>query len=421
MKHSNKNTKPIIKQNPKFKDFRNFLYAIWQELGLPEPTPVQYDIALWLQHGPKRRQISAFRGVGKSYITVAYCLWRLYWNPQIKIMVVSASKERADAFSIFAKKLIREVTWLNFLQAKEGQRDSNVAFDVGPATPSGSPSVKSVGITGQLTGSRADLIVPDDIEIPSNSMTNDQREKLSELVKEFSSVLTPDGEIVYLGTPQTEMSLYNRLESRGYIMRVWTAEYPSEEQLGNYGSKLAPFIIDRLDKHTAGDPVDPLRFNKDDLAERKLDYGISGYNLQFMLDTTGSDSNKFPLRLNDLIISNFNLDQAPSKIMWSNNPTLQLKHLPNVGMHGEYYFANEPMSGVNYDSYKTRIMSIDPSGRGKDETAYAVGLFLSGNIFVPEFGGLSGGYSEGTLMTLARIAKRNKINKIVIESNLGKP
>ena len=41
------------------------------------------------------------------------------------------------------------------------------------------PSVKSVGITGQLTGSRADLMILDDIEVPGNSLTELMREKAS--------------------------------------------------------------------------------------------------------------------------------------------------------------------------------------------------------------------------------------------------
>ncbi|WP_270994138.1 phage terminase large subunit, partial [Listeria seeligeri] len=98
---------------------------------------------------------------------------------------------------------------------------SNLAFDVGPAQPDQSPSVKSVGINGQLTGSRADTIIADDIEVPKNSMTVVQREKLAELVKEFDAVLKPGGEIIYLGTPQTEESLYNKLPERGYVIRIW--------------------------------------------------------------------------------------------------------------------------------------------------------------------------------------------------------
>ena len=146
----------------KLQDFRYFLCLIWHHLGLPEPTPVQLDIAAYLQHGPKRKVIEAFRGVGKSWITAAYVLFRLYHNPQLKILVVSASKERADNFSTFTLRLINDVPWLEHLAPKNGQRNSKISFDVGPAKPDQSPSVKSVGLFGQLTGSRADIIIADD-------------------------------------------------------------------------------------------------------------------------------------------------------------------------------------------------------------------------------------------------------------------
>ena len=44
-------------------DFKLFLQALWGELDLPSPTRAQYSIADYLQHGPKRLQIQAFRGV----------------------------------------------------------------------------------------------------------------------------------------------------------------------------------------------------------------------------------------------------------------------------------------------------------------------------------------------------------------------
>ena len=58
-------------------DFRSFLWLTWQHLRLPEPTPVQYDIAEYLQYGPRRKIIEGFRGVGKSWITSAYVVWKL--------------------------------------------------------------------------------------------------------------------------------------------------------------------------------------------------------------------------------------------------------------------------------------------------------------------------------------------------------
>ena len=73
-------------------DFRYFLVVVWKHLQLPNPTPVQLDIAEYMQDGPKRRIIEAFRGVGKSWMAAAYVLWLLRNDPQKKIMVVSASK-----------------------------------------------------------------------------------------------------------------------------------------------------------------------------------------------------------------------------------------------------------------------------------------------------------------------------------------
>ena len=187
------------------------MYLVWKHLGLPDPTPIQYDIAEYLQHSPKRAIIEAFRGVGKSYITAAYVVHQLLLDPELKFLVVSASKSRADDFSTFTQRIILELPVCQHLIARETQRWSKIAFDVAPAKASGSPSVKSVGVTGQLTGSRADIIIADDVEVPNNSMTQMMREKLGEAVKEFDAILKPDGKVVYLGTPQNEMSLYNCL------------------------------------------------------------------------------------------------------------------------------------------------------------------------------------------------------------------
>ena len=190
------------------KDFRNFMYLVWKHLNLPDPTPVQYDMAEYIQNCPRRAIIEAFRGVGKSYITAAFVVHQLLLDPQKKFMVVSASKQRADDFSTFTQRLILELPICQHLIATSEQRWSKIAFDVRPALASGSPSVKSVGITGQLTGSRADIIIADDIEVPNNSMTQMMREKLGEAVKEFDAVLKPDGKILYLGTPQCEILLF---------------------------------------------------------------------------------------------------------------------------------------------------------------------------------------------------------------------
>ena len=400
-------------------DFRNFVFLVWEHLTLPEPTPVQYDIADYLQNAPKRAVIEAFRGVGKSYITSAFVCWKLLLDSETKVLVVSASKVRSDDFSTFTQRLINELPILHHLKSREGQRQSKVAFDVGPCQASHSPSVKSVGITGQLSGSRADIIVADDVEVPNNSMTQTMRDKLSEAVKEFDAVLKPDGSIVYLGTPQTEMSLYETLPERGYEVRIWPSRYPDEKQVLRYSNKLSPFIQDRLDRGSnVGDPTDPLRFDAEDLLERELSYGKSGFALQFQLDTSLSDADKYPLKLSDLIIMGVDSEKAPEKPVWTKDPRNKLTDLPNVGLPGDFFYSPETKLG-DWIQYSGSVLSIDPSGRGKDETGYAVVKMLNGFLYVAECGGLRGGYKDTNLRSLSVIAKRNNVNLILIESNFG--
>lgn len=407
-------------QHPVLQDFRKFTYVVWKHLNLPEPTPVQYDIAQYLQHGPRRSVIEAFRGVGKSWLTSAFVCWLLLNNPQLKILVVSASKERADAFSTFVKRLINEIPALQHLRPQDGQRDSVISFDVGPAQPDHSPSVKSVGITGQITGSRADILIADDVEVPNNSATQMMRDKLSESVKEFDAILKPGGRIIYLGTPQTEMSLYNQLPERGYDIRIWPSLYPELDKLESYKGRLAPLITKGLEENRelAGKPTDSRRFDEADLLERRASYGRAGFALQFMLDTSLSDGDRYPLKVADLIIQNLNPTMAHLKVAWATSPELTLNDLPNVALTGDRYY--RPMwHSDDMSEYTGAVMSIDPSGRGKDETGYAVVKNLAGNLYLTEAGGITGGYELETLEALAHAAKRNRVKYIIIEANFG--
>ena len=401
------------------KDFRIFLTAVWTHLSLPVPTRAQLCIAEYLQHGPKRLQIQAFRGVGKSWITAAFVLWTLFNDSNKKIMVVSASKDRADSFSIFCQRLILEVPWMAQLKPKnDDQRWSRISFDVGPAAPHQAPSVKSVGITGQLTGSRADLMVLDDVEVPNNSMTELQREKLLQLVTECESILTPkrDSRIMFLGTPQTTFTVYNKLRERSYRPFVWPARYP--RKIAMYDGLLAPQLVEDLEHdELTWEPTDT-RFKEADLIERESSMGRSNFMLQFMLDTSLSDAEKFPLKFADLIVNPVNPTHAPENIIWCSDPDNVIKDLPCVGLPGDYYYKPMQIQG-NWEEYSETICSVDPSGRGADET---VACFLSqrnGIIYLHEMYASKDGYSDKTLLNILKRCRKYGASTLLIESNFG--
>ena len=174
-------------------------------------------------------KIQAFRGVGKSWITGAFVLWTLFKDKEKKIMIISASKERADNMSIFLQKLIIETPWLNHLQPKWGRSEMEShqfrrelfsspgpicqeRWDYGPADWQ----------PGRLDGSGRHR---------STRQQHDRthaREKLLQLCTEAESILTPknDSRILFLGTPQTTFTVYRKLAERNYRPFVWPARYP---------------------------------------------------------------------------------------------------------------------------------------------------------------------------------------------------
>ena len=415
-------------RDPLKADFRNFLYVVWKHLSLPDPTVTQYDIARFLQMGPKRCVIEAFRGVGKSWITSAFVCWLLYCDPQLNILVISASKQRSDDFSTFTLRLIMEMELLAHLRPQGDDRMSKVSFDVAPARASHAPSVKSLGITSQIAGSRADVLIADDVEVPNNSDTHVKRSKLSENIKEFDAVLKPGGRVIYLGTPQSEQTIYNLLTERGYVIRIWPARFPDQERRDKYGPRLASMIAKKLDEDPSlattgiggrGRSTDPQRFSEEDLLERELSYGRSGFALQFMLDTSLADEDKYPLKLSDLIVMGLDSRKGPSEVIWSSSPDLVDNDLPAVGLPGDRY--HRPMFiSKEFKDYEGSVMFVDPAGRGKDETAWAVVKMLHGNLYLTLVGAeQGGGYEDKVLRHILQDAKAHGVNLIQVEPNFG--
>jgi hypothetical protein len=401
-------------------DFSLFLRLLWKGLQLPPPTRAQLAMAQYLQFGGNRVQLQMFRGCGKSWVTAGFVLWSLFCDRDKKIMVVSASKARADDFSLFCQRVILDMSWLNHLApTDDSQRWSRISFDVAGARPAQSPSVKSVGLTGQLTGSRADIIVADDIETPSNSATDLQREKLLQLITEFESVLTPkpDSRIVFLGTPQSTFSVYRQLRERGYVPMVWPSRFP--RSLVGYEDVLAKELQQDIEEQglerLAWKPTDT-RFSEMTLLEREQSMSRSNFMLQFQIDTSLSDALKFPLKLNDFHVLPLDLQRGPSDMVWSASKETLLD-MPAVALPGDRW--HRPQAVSEFVPYGQTIVAVDPSGRGKDETVAVVMSQINGFIFIRDIFATQDGYSDKTLCGILRLAGRYGASLCLIESNFG--
>lgn len=405
-------------------NFKNHLYVVFKHINLPSPTKIQYAIADELQYGDTDTVIEGFRGVAKSTITGIYASWLLDRDPEnCQILNVSANQTEACKFMKFTRNLLDVVPFLNYLRPdlSRNQRDSALQFDVAPAETRIQPSVKALGIFGQLTGNRATDIIADDIETSENCKSQIERDKIEAAVTEFRQILIPKvGRLIYLGTPHTELSIYNKLYDKGHKVRIFPIKYPTPQQQEKYGDKLAPYIVKQLEQDpTLVDmPTDPIRFDENEIIKLESE-GRSKFAMQQMLDTTLSDLERYPLKCSDLIVMDCDKEIAPEKVAYGSAPNQIIKDLACNGIGTDKYYAPIPLPDIKWKKYIYKVMTIDPSGRGKDELAYTLGGVLNSYISLLKQGGLQGGYSEENLYFLANLAKDYKVNKIKIESNFG--
>jgi hypothetical protein len=399
-----------------------FTTLLMRELSMAEyPTPVQMQILDYLENGPKRRVIAAFRGCGKSTLSAMYILWRLARDPEEKVLIISASLSRAEAMSAWLLKTLGDVPWLrHMLPDSHDGRYSRIAFDVGTCKYiEQSPSVRAAGVTGQVTGSRASLILVDDCETTATALTQMQREKLRNVLNEMEVILKPgpESEIVYLGTPHSATdSIYFALHrDLNYDMRMWPSRVPTD--LTPYKGCLAPLIEQRMGGDE-GRPTDT-RFSEDELLQRELSMSNMQNKLQMMLDATLSDIERYPLRCANLMV--IDIDRyLPEVMAYEKHKSFALDDLPCAGMaHDPVFYRPRAQEGlIGVDEVPT-VMTLDPSGGGADEFAWCVCKAWGGNYYICEIGGRLGGVSEEFWRELAEIAKKWGVNEIAVESNFG--
>lgn len=403
-------------------DPKEYYKYIFYHLNLPYPTLSQLYMAKFLSsiaYDKEPKMLQCQRGIGKSLSAQIMTTWLLLRNKDEKIVVVSSASGRAESYVKFCLTLIRTVPLLQHLEPKGDDRTATKKFDVAGRTPDDSPSVAAFGVTGSKTGSRATMIIYDDPEDPNNSDTAGKREKLLAGIRDTANlgVAGVFRELV-LCTPQSSQSAYNTMvEEDGFKRLIIPAEYP--EDISVYEGDLAPWITRAIERNPniVGQATDK-RNNMAHLMKQKVK-GKARYKLHYMLDTTMSDAEKYPLKLADLVVTELEREDAPIQIIYSSEPKDTIRDIKTKGFKGDFLFRPKYTSEDKRRPYEGIAMFVDPSGRGKDETGYAVSAQLNGKIFLLDFGGVKGGYEPDTLEELALKAKEYNVNLVQVESNFG--
>lgn len=427
--------------------FPNFLFKSWRTIGLPDPTPLQYDFAHYLDEGyimevtgqaakgdvGARDILMAFRGASKSYVATDYAVCRARRDRTERILITSATDKFASGIANFAWQMVSNFEWLSDLKPRPDQRRSSQAFDIAGCPPAvKDESFAALSIFGQITGRRASLILGDDLETPNTSDTEGARQELRKRSGEFGAIILPQGDIYLLGTAQVEDTIYrDYAEEKGYRLRIYPILYPvpsddpKRDEVARYGSRLAPFVADALKKNPelAGTSVEPSRFSEGDILGRRREWGATEFDRQFKMFLDAGAGRGNPLKMRDLVVMEISEPMPgkplllPTEIVFDRTPPCKLD-IPIDAMNGDSTLFGPSKADIWVPAEEI-MCYVDPSGEGKDETTWTIGAGLLGRVYALFQGASPDGHSKEVLDQIAKDCKRWGVQTVKVESNFG--
>lgn len=192
-------------------DFDVFV-SLWNNCQNLETPKLHVQIARWLQDrwdaGDRELLLMAFRNSGKSTLVGLFSAWLLSRNANLRILVLAADLALARKMVRNVKRIIERHPLTAGLKPKRADQWASEQFTVNRDAELRDPSMLARGIGANVTGSRADIIICDDVEVPNTCDTAPKREDLRRRLAEMEYVLVPGGLQLYVGTPHTYYTIY---------------------------------------------------------------------------------------------------------------------------------------------------------------------------------------------------------------------
>jgi hypothetical protein len=181
-------------------------YLMWAKLmGWTVPL-LHVRICQWLEHCKDPvRVLLVFRGASKSTTYAVYKAWKLYRDNNDRSLIWAADDKLATKLTRDTLNVLRRHPLTRgMLPPKPGAQ----SFWVLGSMDARNPSMEAVGVNGNATGSRADAVDFDDVEVPKNIKTPEARQNLRLKIEESTHIAVPGAQKSYIGTPHTHDSIY---------------------------------------------------------------------------------------------------------------------------------------------------------------------------------------------------------------------
>jgi len=192
-------------------DFADFVRT-WNGEQAFETPMLHEQIVDWLTDnwigGRRELLLLAFRNCGKSTLVGLFAAWLLKCDPALRIVVLAADHALAKKMVRNVKRIIERHPMCEGMKPTRADQWASAQFTVNRDIELRDPSMLARGISANVTGSRADIVICDDVEVPNTCNSADKRESLRERLGEIEYVLVPGGLQLYVGTPHTHDSIY---------------------------------------------------------------------------------------------------------------------------------------------------------------------------------------------------------------------
>lgn len=199
-------------------------------------------IEWWQSSARKQNRLILFpRGHLKSKLMAYKTAWEITRDPTDTILYVSATAGLAEKQLHLIKMVLTSPTYLKYwpdmVNAEEARRErwtvNEIAVDHPNRKKEGirDPTVKAVGLTGNITGFHATKIKLDDIVVPKNAYTEDGRQKVASLVSQLASIEEPESEMDCVGTRYHPQDQYEVFLSQTFTLYDDEGEVIEEQHL----------------------------------------------------------------------------------------------------------------------------------------------------------------------------------------------
>lgn len=184
-------------------------------LGYSEITEYTHGpIIKCLESDVKQKLICVPRGCFKSSIgSVAYPIWLLINNPNLRILIDSELYENSKNFLREIKAHLQSDNFINVFGDWKSSTWNEGEIIIKPRTVTKKEaSITCGGIGTQKTSQHYEVIIADDLNSVKNSLTPENRMKIIDHFRRYTSLLEPNGTLVVIGTRYADNDII------GYIL-----------------------------------------------------------------------------------------------------------------------------------------------------------------------------------------------------------